>query len=112
MKKRHSPFNPYREKAKGKETRPGSCKNPPRPRARTCGRYALAGAAADELIDILGGSPVRDRRIWAFYCYRHDVEILLDRAREIASRHRQGELRNPVSAFQRWLRDSFGEDGR
>ena len=55
---------------------------------------------------------MRDRRIWAFYCYRHDVEILLDRAREIASRHRQGELRNPVSAFQRWLRDSFGEDGR
>ena len=112
MKKRPSPCNPYREKAKGKETRPGSYGNPLRPRARTCGRYALAGAAADELINILGGSPERDRGTWAFYCYHHDVELLLDRARETASRHRQGEIRDPVTAFQRWLQESFGEEGR
>ena len=52
-------------KGKGKETRPGSCKNPPRPRGRA--RYAEAGAAADELIDILGGNKGNDRGTWGYY---------------------------------------------
>ena len=95
-------------KGKGKETRPGSCKNPPRPRARA--RYAEAGAAADELIAILGGSQERDRGTWAYYCYHHDIETILEKAREIASRHRQGELRNPVTAFQRWLQRAYGRE--
>ena len=95
-------------KGKGKETRPGSCKNPPRPRGRA--RYAEAGAAADELIDILCGNPERDRGTWAYYCYHHDIGIVLDKAHEIASRHRQGELKNPVTAFQRWLQRSYGRE--
>ena len=90
-------------KGKGKETRPGSCKNPPRPRigvralvasgrpdglptARNVrsSRYHEAGAAADELIDILDGNRENDRGTWAYYCYHHDIGIILDKAYEIA----------------------------
>ena len=92
-------------KGKGKETRPGSCKNPPRPHARA--RYTEAGAAADELIDILGGNKGNDRGTWGYYCYHHDIETILEKAREIASRHRQGELKWPIRAFQRWLQRSY-----
>ena len=116
-------------KGKGKETRPGSCKNPPRPRigvralvasgrpdglptARNVrsSRYHEAGAAADELIDILDGNRENDRGTWAYYCYHHDIGIILDKAHEIASRHRQGELKNPVTAFQKWLQRSYGKE--
>ena len=93
-------------KGKGKETRPGSCQNPPRP----CARYAEAGAAADELIDILGGNKGNDRGTWAYYCYHHDIETILEKAREIASRHRQCELKWPIRAFQRWLQRSYGRE--
>ena len=95
-------------KGKGKETRPGSCKNPLRPRGRA--RYAEAGAAADELIAILGGNKGNDRGTWAYYCYHHDIDIILDKAHELASRHRQGELKKPVTAFQRWLQRSYGKE--
>ena len=110
MKKRKSPFTPLRVKAKGKETRPGCFSIPLRPRACVRGRYAESGAAADELIALLGGSPAHDRGTWAYYCYHHDIEILMDKAYEIASRHRQGELRNPVTAFQRWLGRTYGKE--
>ena len=73
-------------------------------------RYRLAGAAADELIDILGGNKGNDRGTWGYYCYHHDIETILEKAREIASRHRQGELKNPVTAFQRWLQRSYGRE--
>ena len=114
-------------KGKGKETRPGSCKNPPRPQARAGARevevegrgqqrnvshYQLAGAAADELIDILGGNKGNDRGTWGYYCYHHDIETILEKAREIASRHRQGELKWPIRAFQRWLQRSYGRVGQ
>ena len=128
-------------KGKGKETRPGSCKNPPRPRARKelasfasgrpiglptarCARtlptarnarnsrYHEAGAAADELIDILGGNRGNDRGTWGYYCYHHDIETILEKAREIASRHCQGELKWPIRAFQRWLQRSYGRVGQ
>ena len=114
-------------KGKGKETRPGSCQNPPRPRARAGARevevegrgrqrnvshYQLAGAAADELIDILGGNKGNDRGTWGYYCYHHDIETILEKAREIASRHRQGELKWPIRAFQRWLQRSYGRVGQ
>ena len=112
MKTRKSPCTPLRVKAKGKETRPGSCQNAPRPRgrARARGRYAEAGAAADELIAILDGSRRNDRGTWAYYCYHHDIEIILDKAHEIASLRRQGDLDNPVTAFQHWLQVSYAKD--
>ena len=112
-------------KGKDKETRPGCFSIPLRPRAcahahevkvrgegeqRKIPRYRLAGAAADELIDILGGNSERDRGTWAYYCYHHDIGIILDKAHEIASRFRQGELRNPVTAFQKWLKRAYGRE--
>jgi len=133
-KRETSPYDPYKRKARGKETRPGSCQNPSKTaRARADARevkvkgqgqqwngqlfrrakpsrYEEAGAGADELIRILGGKRERDRRTWAYYCYHHNIEILLDKAYEIASRYRQGEIQNPVTAFQRWLKRSFGKE--
>ena len=123
MKKRKSPCTPFRVKAKGKETRPGCFSIPLRPRGRAHAhevkvrgegeqrkipRYRLAGAAADELIDILGGNRKSDHGTWAYYCYHHDIETILEKARELKSRYRQGEIRNPVTAFQRWLTDTYG----
>lgn len=81
----------------------------PRPREGTQARYREAGAAADELIDILGGNRKNDRGTWAYYCYHHDIETILEKARELKSRYRQGELKNPVTAFQRWLQRSYKE---
>ena len=124
MKKRKSPCTPFRVKVKGKETRPGCFSIPLRPRAcahahevevggrgrqRNVSRYQLAGAAADELIDILGGKRKSDHGTWAYYCYHHDIETILEKARELKSRYRQGELKNPVTAFQRWLQRSYKE---
>ena len=124
MKKRKSPCTPLRVKAKGKETSPGCFSIPLRPRAcahahevkvrgegeqRKISRYGLAGAAADELIDILGGNRKSDHGTWAYYCYHHDIETILEKARELKSRYRQGEIRNPVTAFQKWLQRSYKE---
>ena len=122
MKKRKSPCTPFRVKAKGKETRPGCFSIPLRPRAcahahevkvrgegeqRKISRYRLAGAAADEIIETCFGTD-DDRNLWAYYCYHHDIETILEKARELKSRYRQGELKNPVTAFQRWLNASYG----
>ena len=123
MKKRKSPCTPLRVKAKGKETRPGCFSIPLRPRTRAyarevevegrgrqwkVSRYQLAGAAADEIIETCFGTD-DDRDLWAYYCYHHDIETILEKARELKSRSRQGEIRNPVTAFQRWLQRSYKE---
>ena len=109
-------------KGKGKETRPGCFSIPLRPRAcahaheakakvegeqRKISRYRLAGAAADEIIETCFGTD-DDRDLWAYYCYHHDIETILEKARELKSRSRQGEIRNPVTAFQKWLNASYG----
>ena len=122
MKKRKSPCTPLRVKAKGKETSPGCFSIPLRPRAcahahetkakvegeqRKISQYRLAGAAADEIIETCFGRD-DDRDLWAYYCYHHDIETILEKARELKSRYRQGEIRNPVTAFQRWLNKSYG----
>ena len=134
-KKRKSPCTPYREKGKGKEIKPGFMNESISPRA--CARseavkkverrggggqrrlassnselYSIAGAAADELIRILNPSDRSgSRKLWAYYCYHHDPEIIIDKAYECASCARQGELRSAVAAFQHWLSNSFREGG-
>ena len=111
MKRDFPPTTPYREKQRVKKDTTGVSLKPSKTaRAREAGRYREAGAAADELIEILGGSPERDLPIWAFYCHHHDIGILLDRAHELASMARQGDIRNPVTAFQRWLQKSFPKE--
>ena len=110
MKKRKSPCTPFRVKVKGKETRPGCFSIPLRPRGRVQARerYMEAGAAADEIIETCFGTD-EDRDLWAYYCYHHDIETILEKARELKSRYRQGELKNPVTAFQKWLQRSYKE---
>ena len=112
MKREVSPYNPYKRKARGKETSPGSYKNPLSPRGRThASRYRLAGGAAEELIKILGAKPTEtNRRLWAYYCYHHDIEIIFEKAYQYASECRQGEIRNPVTAFQHWLSRTYGKE--
>ena len=101
-------------KGKGKETSPGSSKNPLSPHGRAregVPRYRLAGAAAEELIKILGAKPTEDnRRLWAYYCYRHDIAIIFEKAYECSARHRQGEIKNPVTSFQHWLSRTYGKE--
>jgi len=116
MKREKSPLTPYKRKAKGKETSPGSWENPLSPHGRGraregVGRYRLAGGAARELMAILHAHSADDFRLWAWYCYRHDVEILIEKAREFASMSRQGELKDAITAFQSWLNKSFGDTG-
>jgi len=112
MKKRKSPCTPYREKAKGKETSPGffeTCLSP-RARARSGELYRRAGEAAREIVDVLGAEPTADNlNLWSWYCYRHDPGIIIDKAYECASRMRQGEIKNAVTAFQHWLSKSYAE---
>ena len=75
-------------------------------------RYREAGAAADELIDILGGVRRNDHGTWAYYCYHHDIETLLEKAREYRKKYRRGEIKNPVTAFQRWLIRNYGREAK
>ena len=90
------PLHPLKSKSKGKrnktkkqdkETRPGCFSIPLRPRACTRGRYAEAGAAADEIIETCFGTD-DDRDLWAYYCYHHDIEtILVDVSKKIFKTH-------------------------
>ena len=115
-KRENSPCTPYKRKARGKETSPGFFEpvSSPRGRARDgISRYRLAGAAAEELIKILGAQPTAsNRRLWSYYCYHHDIEIIFEKAYQCASEHRQGELKNPVTAFQRWLSRTYGKEAK
>ena len=48
-----------------------------------------AGAAADEIIETCFGTD-DDRDLWAYYCYHHDIETILEKARELKSRSGSG----------------------
>jgi len=113
-KRETSPYDPYKRKARGKETSPGCLSNPSSPRGRTrkgVSRYREAGAAAEELIQILGANPTDyNRRLWAFYCYHHDIETIIEKALRCASERRQGEIRDPVRKFQKWLKKNYGKE--
>ena len=39
------------------------------------------------------------------------IEDILERARYFASCHRQGEIENPITAFQGWLQEEFPKGG-
>ena len=103
-------------KGKGKETYPGYFSNPLRSaRARvrvkrpkpTCS-YEFAGAAADEVRKLVGGTR-HDRNIWAGFCRYGDCEDIVERARLNASTFRLGEIRNPITSLQDWLNEKYPE---
>ena len=86
-----------------------------RVRART--REALectwreACKAADYVLEHFG-DPRRDRGIWVWYCQRIGLDTFLDLADEIISCWEQREIRYPVRAFQRNLKDTLLREAR
>ena len=115
MKKRRSPFTPYREKAKQYRVSSETCIKPARAHASaklrcTCS-YDEAGAAADEIIGSCFGT-MRDHALWAWYCRHFDAGRIVEKAYEYASMQRQGEVRDAVTAFQAWLRKTYGKGAK
>ena len=49
--------------------------------------------------------------LWAWYCRHFDRRLIIGKAYYYASCHRQGEVRDGVSAFQAWLRKEYGKKG-
>lgn len=108
----------YREK-KGKETSPGYSCNPLSPRVRARGgklacvcAYEESARRALQLCDILGLGTSNARfessfRLWGFYCRHFDWWRISEKAYELASRQRQGEIRDAVTSFQKWLGKNF-----
>jgi len=76
-------------------------------------RYDEAGAVADEIVCNCFGSPT-DGRVWAarFYAYPWALADFRDRAYLYASSYRDGRLRNPVTAFQKWLGERYPDPAR
>jgi len=120
-KERPSPLaSPYREKGKGKEqcldakaslqyrahvrgqARVGVCTWSKRR------RYDEAGAAADEITATCFGSE-DDHNKWAARMYEYPLAIglFLEKAHECKSRFRNGEIDNPVTAFQSWINRNY-----
>ena len=116
--KRTSPCTPLREKGKGKEQSRVSSEThskPARAYARrnppcTC-TYDEAGAAVDEIVGNCFPQGAKDFALWAWYCRHFNRRLIVDKAYYYASCHRQGEVRDGVSAFQAWLRKEYGKKG-
>jgi len=81
-KKRQSPSTPYREKAKGKEIKPGACcTGLSRTRTRGVGLGRIVSAAVeDALKDFNGtrGPAPSDEALWANFAWRFGVEKFQD----------------------------------
>ena len=78
--KRKSPLTPYREKGKGKESKPVACGTGLFARARTHeGRWRKAAVrvAVAEAVSRFNGSP-SDERLWANFAWRLGYGTLLD----------------------------------
>ena len=124
-----SSARPKKDQRKGRErNKPGFKFEPFKPArayAGTCTRvrtkrklpctcsHSEAGDAAYEIVANCFGT-TKDLGLWAFYCRHFNRRRILDKAYEFASRCRNGELRDPVTAFQAWLRKEFAtqEGGR
>ena len=108
------PCTPYKRKARGKEARPGSFQNPPRPRGRALTReeqqqrFEEAGIGAMEIVSIIG-SHRRDFGTWAKILYRHIEQktLIVDMAYKYFGEQKVGELKNAVTRFQKFLNDNF-----
>ena len=82
---------------------------PLRPRAYAC-TWREACKAADYVLEHFG-NPLRDRGIWVWYCQRLGLDRFLDLADEVISSARQHEIKWPVRAFLRHLKDELTSQG-
>ena len=82
---------------------------PPRPHAYAC-TWREACKAADYVLEHFG-NPLRDRGIWVWYCQRLGLGLFLDLADEVISSARQHEIKWPVRAFHRHLKDALRANG-
>ena len=82
---------------------------PLRPRAYACA-WREACKAADYVLEHFG-NPLRDRGIWVWYCQRLGLNLFLDLADEVISSARQNEIKWPVRAFHRHLKDALIAQG-
>ena len=90
----------------GNTSIPGS---PLRPRAYAC-TWREACRAADYVLEHFG-NPLKDRGIWVWYCQRLGLNTFLNLADEVISSVRQHEIKWPVRAFQRHLKDTLRAEG-
>ena len=81
----------------------------PRARARTLCTWREACKAADYVLEHFGNH-LRDRGLWVWYCQRIGLDTFLELADEVISCWRQGEIRYPVRAFQKNLKETFPKE--
>ena len=88
--------------------------DPLRPRAHACEElrctWREACKAADYVLEHFG-NPLCDRGIWVWYCQRLGLGTFLDLADEVIGCVRQHEIKWPVRAFQRHLKDTLLAEG-
>ena len=107
-KKKPSPYNPHKEKGKGKEHRRGSLQNRlSRARMRT-----KLGAALDNDLDIAMrafGGTLSDRCLWASIAWRVGIEEFHHALEDKLGEDRADDtiLLTPAAAFQAFLNERF-----
>ena len=95
-------INPFSDTARAREGAHAHARRLP----CTCS-YAEAGDAAAEIVANCFPHCAKDFALWAWYCRHFDRRLIIDKAYYYTSCHRQGEVRDGVSAFQAWLRKEF-----
>ena len=68
-----------------------------------------AGWAAQHIIETVLHAPQSNHRLWSAFCLYNNPEDIIHLAYEYASYDRQGEIDNPVTAFQAKLNKSYPE---
>ena len=116
MKRENPPCTPYKRKARGKEANRDYLRNPVQSRAgayarvkeppRTCSPEE-AGWAAQHIVETVLHAPQSNHRLWSSFCLYNDPEDIIHLAYEYASYYRQGEVANPVTAFQAKLNKKY-----
>ena len=75
----------------------------------TCS-YAEAGEASAEIVANCFPRCAKDFALWAWYCRHFNRRLIVDKAYYYAACHRQGEVRDGVTAFQAWLRKEYKQE--
>ena len=117
MKREVPPCTPYKRKARGKEAIREYLSNPVQSRAgayarvkeppRSCTPEVAGRVAASIAKDILHCSPERNLRLWAAFCLYNDIDEITQLAYEYKSYGNQGEVDDPVAAFQAKLNEKY-----